>query len=79
MKNHEQAPPVKPGTVPPKPYKKLPKAYCKKDLLNLYGVTYKTLASWLRPMASEIGPVNGHFFTAVQLEVIFETLGYPGE
>lgn len=79
MKNHEQRTPMKTGAGQPKFYKRIARAYCKKDLLNFYGVTYKTLAGWLRPMASEIGPLIGHYFTTAQLQIIFETLGYPDE
>lgn len=78
MKN-QQHEPINMGAGQPKHYNGLLKVYCKKDLLHLYGVTYKTLAKWLRPMASEIGPLHGRSFTTAQVKIIFDTLGYPGE
>jgi hypothetical protein len=79
MINHQHKPPMKSGAGQTKLRNRLRRAYCKKDLVNLYGISYKTLASWLSPMASEIGPLRGQYFTAAQMEIIFETLGWPGE
>lgn len=70
---------MKTGADQPKQNLQQYKAYCKKDLLQLYGVSYKTLASWLKPMASEIGPLHGRYFTLAQVKIIFDSLGYPGE
>lgn len=79
MNNYEKNQPMKPGAGQTNFHHRLKRAYCKKDLIKLYGVTYKTLAGWLKPMASEIGPLHGNYFTTAQLEIIFDTLGYPGE
>ncbi|MEO6669793.1 MAG: hypothetical protein ABIN36_09980 [Ferruginibacter sp.] len=68
---------MKTGAGQTKSRKRMRGAYCKKDLANLYGITYKSLSAWLRPMASEIGPLHGYYFTRAQVEIIFETLGYP--
>ena len=67
------------GADQPKQHMQLVKAYSKKDLRQLYGVTYKTLSRWLKPMASEIGPLHGRYYTPTQLKIIFDNLGYPGE
>jgi hypothetical protein len=79
MENPEQHIPMKTGAGQKKFRNKSARAHCKKDLANLYGVTYKTLAAWLKPFASQIGPLHGKYFTVAQLEIIFDSLGYPGE
>ena len=61
------------------PYATKIKTMCKKDLLLQYGITYKTLRHWLKILESELGPINGRYLTVVQLKIIFEAYGYPGE
>ncbi|MFT3910945.1 MAG: hypothetical protein QM737_16115 [Ferruginibacter sp.] len=67
------------GAGQPQPKKMNTKPCCKKDLLKLYGISYKALASWLRPMKAEIGPLHGRYFSTAQLKIIFETFGFPEE
>lgn len=48
-----------------------------RDLTMVYGVSYKTMRSWLMPFAKEIGIRNSYMFTILQIELIFEKLGKP--
>ncbi len=48
-----------------------------RDLMMVYGVSYKTMRSWLMPFAEEIGIRNTYLFTILQIEIIFEKLGKP--
>lgn len=52
--------------------------YTPKDLCNMYGVSKKTLLTWLKPFAAEIGNRTGHFYTVAQVEIIVNRLGIPG-
>jgi len=50
---------------------------CVNDLTVLYGVSYKTMRSWLKPFAEEIGLRKSFMFTPKQVEHIFKKLGTP--
>ncbi len=54
------------------------KAYSMKELAALYGITTKGLRGWMEPHQEAIGERIGHYFTAKQVRVIFDTLGKPG-
>jgi hypothetical protein len=51
--------------------------YTHKELAALNGVSWLTFQRWLKPFADEIGVKNGHFYTARQVEIIFQKLGKP--
>ena len=51
--------------------------YNYKQLAKLYGVSYDTLKRWLKPFATEIGPVEGRILNPRQVRLIFEKLGNP--
>jgi transposase-like protein len=51
--------------------------YSTKELAKFYGVCDKTLRKWMKPFASDIGEKQGRFYTAAQVQVIFEKLGRP--
>lgn len=51
--------------------------YTHKELSVFYGVSWKTLRTWLKPYATDIGPKSGHFYNYRQIEIIFERLGHP--
>lgn len=53
------------------------KPYSKKQLANMYGISDKTLASWLSPFIRKIGPYKGRMFTPKQIKTIFESIGEP--
>jgi len=53
------------------------KAYSKRDLIELYDVSWKVLKVWLKPYEQEIGPRVGHFYTPKQAKVILDKLGIP--
>jgi hypothetical protein len=47
------------------------------QLCALYGISDKTLTNWLKPFRDLIGERRGHFYTVVQVEIIFDKLGVP--
>lgn len=51
------------------------KACNTKELANLYGVSRKVLNTWLRPFLAEIGPRQGHYYTAKQVQTILDRIG----
>jgi hypothetical protein len=53
------------------------KAYSKMELVNLYGVSYKTFCAWLKPFKNEIGEYNGKRYTIAQVQIIFNKIGTP--
>ena len=53
------------------------KPYSTKELISFYKVSRKTFSRWLKPHLSFIGPKEGYFYTAKQVTVIFERIGYP--
>ena len=54
------------------------KAYTTKELAAMYGISPKTLRTWLTPHKELIGLKMGRYFTALQVRLIFERLGIPG-
>jgi DNA-binding transcriptional MerR regulator len=54
------------------------KAYKPKELANFYGVTIKTLRTWLLPHQQDVGERSSKYYTAKQVRIIFEKLGEPG-
>lgn len=53
------------------------KPYSIAELSRMYEVNRKTLRKWLRPHEEKIGVRIGHFYTAIQVQVIFDVLGIP--
>ena len=51
--------------------------YTYKELTELYGVSKKTLQTWLRPFKEQVGEKRGRYFTVIQIDVIFKNLGFP--
>ncbi len=55
----------------------LVKAYTISELAALYGISTKTIKTWLKPHAQEIGPRLGRYYTTLQVRTIFEKIGEP--
>lgn len=53
------------------------KPYTSKELAGLYGVSAKTLRTWLQPHQPAIGEKISRYFTSLQVRIIFEKLGAP--
>jgi hypothetical protein len=53
------------------------KPYTHQDLTTLYGVSWPTLQSWLKPHEAKIGKKIGHFYTTRQVAIIFSLIGWP--
>jgi len=51
--------------------------YTHKELAGFYGVSRKTFLKWLKPFQKSIGHRNGHFYSTLQVEIIFRKLGRP--
>ncbi|MBS1563042.1 MAG: hypothetical protein JST39_01580 [Bacteroidetes bacterium] len=47
------------------------------ELARMYGVAKATFNKWLKPHQVAIGPRVGHFYTSLQVKIIFEVLGLP--
>jgi hypothetical protein len=63
---------------PPNPVVEI-KPYYPTELARMYGIDRKTFRRWLKPHAEAIGEKKGHYFTALQVRIIFEKLGIPGK
>ncbi len=48
-----------------------------KELAALYGVSTKTLRTWMVPHKEMIGEKVSRYYTALQVRIIFERLGEP--
>ena len=53
------------------------KAYTISELAALYGISTKTIKTWLKPHAQAIGPRQGRYYTTLQIRIIFEKIGMP--
>ncbi|MFN8248900.1 MAG: hypothetical protein U0T68_08130 [Ferruginibacter sp.] len=51
--------------------------YSKKELCDLYNVKHRVLAGWLARFKDEIGEITGRYYTAKQVEIIFDKIGLP--
>lgn len=55
------------------------KQYLPVELARLYGIDKKTFLRQLKPHEEYIGPRNGNYYSALQVKIIFERLGLPGQ
>jgi hypothetical protein len=53
------------------------KPYTHLQLMQMYGVSWRTLKRWLAPYEKEIGPKIGHFYSVRQVAIIFRYIGNP--
>ncbi|HEY4150703.1 MAG TPA: hypothetical protein VGM41_17315 [Chitinophagaceae bacterium] len=53
--------------------------YTPAELARLYGVSKATFNKWLKPHRDAIGQHIGHFYTTLQVKIMFEKLGPPFE
>ena len=53
------------------------KAYTISELAALYGISTKTIKTWLKPHVTAIGPRLGRYYTVLQIRIIFEKIGMP--
>ncbi|HTM65639.1 MAG TPA: hypothetical protein VL093_04920 [Flavipsychrobacter sp.] len=51
--------------------------YTYKELTLLYGISRRTLNTWLTEYKYEIGPKRGRYFNIAQVEIIFRWCGRP--
>ena len=49
-----------------------------KEIAMMYGVSTKTLRTWLGPHKIKLGERRGRYFTAKQVRIIIDVLGEPG-
>lgn len=50
-----------------------------KELASIYHVDVRTFRSWLVPFHEELDKRIGHFYSVIQVTVIYKKLGIPGE
>ena len=53
------------------------KPYSPGELAEKYGISTKTLRTWLKMHHQHIGVRMGKYFTALQIRIIYERLGVP--
>ena len=53
------------------------KPYTTKEMAALYGVSPKTLRTWLLPHQDIVGKRVSRYYTSLQVQTIFERLGPP--
>ena len=53
------------------------KGYTMKELSAMYGISSKAFKTWLEPHEDIIGRKKGWYYTALQVEMIFEKIGMP--
>jgi hypothetical protein len=63
-------------TTNPEP-KPIVRVYTISELADSYKVSTKTIKTWLKPHAQEIGPRRGRYYTLLQVRTIFEKIGLP--
>lgn len=51
--------------------------YMLKELCTLYRLSYKAMYSNLKPLQHLLGQKQGYYYSARQVEIIFEHLGIP--
>ncbi len=62
----------KPNTIEIKPYNI-------KELCSIYGVAYRTMVQWIDAHQVAVGEKVGRYYTALQVEIIFDKLGLPSQ
>lgn len=56
------------------------RAYTKKEIRALYGISVRTFLSWMAPYRKELGMDNKkQYLTVSQVKFIVEKFGIPGE
>lgn len=53
------------------------KPYLTNELAKIYQVSDKTLKKWLKVLEEKLGTRMGRYYTAKQVEIIFNELGIP--
>lgn len=53
------------------------KAYSISELARMYGISNKSMHSWLKPHAAALGKRVGRYYTALQVRMIFDKFGPP--
>jgi hypothetical protein len=53
------------------------KPYMLNELAKFYQVSDPTLRSWIKSFADKLGKRVGRYYSAKQVEIIFEELGCP--
>ena len=51
--------------------------YTMTELASLYGISPKTLKTWLEPHEHLIGERRGRYYNIKQVRIIFDCLGLP--
>jgi hypothetical protein len=49
------------------------------ELAQIYGVDYRTLKKWLKPLSRKLGKKRGRYYSIDQVCFIFQRLKIPGK
>lgn len=55
------------------------KPYTLKELAAIYGMNRKTMGRWLEHHKDAIGERVGYYYSVIQVNIILNKLGTPGE
>lgn len=55
------------------------KPYTTKELSELFGISEKTLRTWIVPIKDKIGIKRGRFYNVNQTQIMFKQFGLPFE
>lgn len=53
------------------------KPYSIGELATMYGVSVRTMHTWLKPIQSMLGDLVGRYYNLRQIRIIFDELGEP--
>ena len=53
------------------------KPYTHQELATLYGVSWRTMQTWIKRFRHLLGEKKGHYYTTRQVRIIFTQLGRP--
>ncbi|MBS1637577.1 MAG: hypothetical protein JST26_16800 [Bacteroidetes bacterium] len=55
------------------------KPYSTRELSELFGISEKTLRTWIVPIKDKIGIKRGRFYNVNQTQIMFKQFGLPFE
>jgi hypothetical protein len=51
--------------------------YSKGEIADMYGISMKSLETWLAAIDQQLGPRIGRYYSLIQVEIIFGRYGRP--
>lgn len=53
------------------------KAYSQKEILAMYDISYSVFKRWIKAFETELGELNGNYYTIKQVQLLIDKLGMP--